>query len=75
MIPNEDTPTRARLVTRTSCYYGPGTDYKAHGDQIIDGTSGMICARERGYVLFEWYDYYRSVRRRAWIPANTVVDE
>lgn len=75
MVPNEDAPTKARIVQRTPNYYGPGTDFKAHTDTIIEGTSGLICAQERGYVLFEWYDYYQNLKRRAWIPANTVTLE
>lgn len=73
MVPDEDQPSAARITQRTRNFYGPGTDYKAHTDEIIEGTQGRIYAQERGYVLFEWFDYYQNLKRRAWIPANTVV--
>lgn len=71
-VPSEAAGVSASIVTRTGNSFGPGSDYKQHTDKISVGTKGTIYAWENGYALFEWYDSYQGVKRRAWIPEDTV---
>lgn len=73
LVPDEAAASRATILDRTSSYYGPGTDYKAHTDTIAGGTVGAVCATtDNGWVLFDWYDDYQGLQRRAWIPESSV---
>lgn len=72
LVPDEQAAVPATILERTANYYGPGTDYKAHNDQIFATTTGTVHGSENGYVLFDWYDGRNQQLRRAWIPASTV---
>lgn len=73
LIPDEvTTGTPATIAERTGSYFGPGTDYRAHNDQISAGTKGSIFAWENGYALFEWRDRSKEEKRRAWVPESAV---
>lgn len=72
LVPDEQAAVSATILERTANYYGPGTDYKAHNDQIFATTTGTVHGNENGYVLFDWYDGRNQQLRRAWIPASTV---
>ena len=75
LVPDDPAGTSATISERTGSYYGPGTDYRAHNDQISAGTKGSIYAWENGYVLFEWKDSSKNEKRRAWIPESAVTWE
>ena len=72
LVPDDPSGTPATVTERTGGYYGPGTDYRAHKDHVSAGTKGNIFAWENGYVLFEWMDKSKDVRRRAWLPESAV---
>ena len=71
-IPDDQPGVPATILERTPNYYGPGTDYEAHNDQIFATTKGTVYAEENGYLLFDWYDGTNQMLRRAWVPANVV---
>lgn len=72
LIPTEQAGTPATVLERTGSFYGPGSDYVAHNDQVQANTKGNIFRWENGYVLFEWRDTNRGIKRRAWIPESVV---
>ena len=71
-IPDEQAGIPATVSDRTANYYGPGSDYKAHNDQVFATTKGTVYGRENGYVLFDWYDGTNNENRRAWIPETAI---
>ena len=72
LVPDDPVGLSATVNERTNSYYGPGTDYRAHNDKIAAGTKGAIYAEHNGFVLFEWKDWNKNEKRRAWVPANVV---
>lgn len=71
-VPNQPSAISATILSTTPNYYGPGYDYKAHGDRVYATTKGKIYGRENGFVLFDWYDGRNDQYRRAWIPEANV---
>ena len=72
LIPDDPAGYAATIRERTANYYGPGSDYKAHNDNIFATTTGTVYGAENGYVLFDWYDGRNNQLRRAWIPESAI---
>lgn len=60
----------ARVTNTCRTYYGPGTSYTPHNDNIPAGTQGTVYAFENGYAQFE-YNSGKQVRR-VWLPAEYI---
>ncbi len=81
LVLNEQPITEDPLDTRYSIgthtiHYGPGMEYAQVEDfQMVPDKKLDVYAIENGWVLVDYYDYGRDVRRRGWVPLNIVYPE
>lgn len=71
-VPDDPAGMPAVVLERSSLYYGPGVDYLAHTDTVASGMAGTVYTVENDWALFEWYDSYQSLLRRAWVPTRVI---